>query len=47
MSAGLMGIVGLIYVGVTIALIFEGRPGMALAFAGYAIAQVGLIWEVM
>lgn len=24
---------------------FSGRPGMALAFVGYVIANLGLIWD--
>lgn len=28
-------------------LIIQQRPGMALAFVGYVIANVGLIWDAI
>ena len=34
-----------IYTGAALAYQFAGRPGMALAFVGYVIANVGLIWD--
>lgn len=34
----------MIYIGVAISFVLEGKPGMALAFGGYAIANLGLIW---
>lgn len=47
MSGTLIGVVTLIYVAVAIALLLrDGRPGMALAFAGYALANIGLIWDL-
>ena len=27
--------------------LFGGRPGMGLAFAGYVIANIGLIWDAL
>lgn len=44
MSGWLMGFVGVIYVFTSISLWFEGKPGLSIAFAGYAFSQVGLIW---
>jgi len=44
MSAWLIGIVTVIYLGVAISFALEGKPGMAVAFLGYAFANVGLIW---
>lgn len=42
-----MSIVGLIYAGTVVALYIEGQPYKALMFAGYAIAQVGIILDVI
>jgi len=47
MSVSLIAVVTLIYAGVAISLFFDGKPGMALAFAGYAVANVGLIWHII
>lgn len=47
MSATLIGVVTVIYVAVAISLWAEGKPGLAVAFGGYAIANVGLIMEAM
>lgn len=44
MSGWLIGIVTVIYCGVAISFWFEGKPGMALTFLGYSVANVGLIW---
>lgn len=43
----MMGVVGVIYAGTVVALYFEGHPWKALMFAGYAIAQVGIILDVL
>lgn len=37
--------VGAIYAAITVDLYVNGRPGLALAFAGYAISNVGLWWD--
>ena len=29
------------------AYLFAGRPGMMVTFAGYVIANVGLIWDAL
>jgi hypothetical protein len=46
MSASLIAIVTFIYFGVTISEYAHGHNGMALAFLGYAIANIGLIWQI-
>jgi hypothetical protein len=46
-SGWLIAIVTLIYVGVAISFWLEGRPGMAITFAGYSLANIGLILEAM
>jgi hypothetical protein len=44
MSGWLIGIVTVIYVGVAVSFVLEGKPGMALTFLGYSVANVGIIW---
>lgn len=44
-SGWLMGIVAVIYAGVVVALLYEGHPWRALMFAGYVIAQIGIILD--
>lgn len=39
-----LGIAGVLYLIVAIRYGFAGNPGMALAFAAYALANVGFIW---
>ena len=46
-SIWLMAVVGVIYAGVVVSLYLEGQPFKALMFAGYAIAQVGIILDTM
>lgn len=45
-SALLMSVVAVIYAGTVVTLYLEGEPYKALMFAGYAIAQVGIILDV-
>ena len=33
------------YGGVAISMFSSGQPGMALTFAAYAVANIGLIWQ--
>lgn len=42
-----MGIVGVIYAGTAVALLIEGEPWRALMFAGYGVAQVGIMFDTM
>lgn len=46
-SVYLMAIVGLIYAGTVVALLVEGQPWRALMFAGYVLAQIGIILDTM
>jgi hypothetical protein len=46
-SAWLMAIVAVIYAGTVVSLYLEGQPYKALMFAGYALAQVGIILDVL
>ena len=39
--------VSLIYGGAAIGYLYGARPGMALAFVGYVVANIGLIWDAM
>lgn len=43
----MIGVVTAIYVAVALALWVEGKPGLAVAFGGYALANIGLIMEAM
>lgn len=45
MSAFLIAFVGIIYTCIALDLWVSGKPGLALAFAGYAVANVGLYLE--
>lgn len=47
MTFGLLTFVACIYIITAGAYLGgEGRPGMALAFVGYAIGNIGLIWDL-
>ncbi len=39
------GIAGLLYLSNSAAYLIGTRPGMALTLLGYAIANIGLIWD--
>jgi hypothetical protein len=43
MSVVLISIVTLIYLGVAVTYMFEGKAGFALTFLAYAIANVGIM----
>ena len=45
MSGPLIAVVTLVYLGVAISFVVEGKPGMGLCFLGYAVANVGIIME--
>ena len=45
MSATLIAIVGVTYAFIACNLYLSGKPGLALAFAGYAVSNVGLYFE--
>ena len=44
MSTWLIGIVTFIYAGVAIDYGIRGNAGMCVVFAGYAVANIGLIY---
>ena len=45
MSATLIALVGVTYGVIAANLYLSGKPGLALAFAGYAVSNVGLYFE--
>jgi hypothetical protein len=45
MSANLIALVGLIYAVIAVNLYLSGKSGLALAFAGYAVSNVGMYFE--
>ena len=45
MSSALIAIVGVIYLATAVSLWFQGKPGLAIAFLGYALGNVGLYME--
>ncbi len=47
MSSTLIAIVTLIYLGVCASEWHSGNTAMALVFFGYAVANVGLIWQTL
>ena len=47
MSTSLVGLVTVIYVLVAISLYVEGRNGMCIAFVGYALANLGFIYDLI
>lgn len=46
MSLSLLLGVGAVYVIVAVRYVAEDRPGMALAFLAYAIANLGFAWDL-
>ena len=47
MQASLILLVGFIYLIVAIQLILSKKYGLALAFAGYAVSNLGLYYEAI
>lgn len=45
MSAGLIGIVTIIYLGVAASEYQNGSKGMCITFIGYSLANLGLIYQ--
>ena len=43
----MLGLVSALYAASVAGYLFAGRPGMALTFAGYVIANIGLIWDAL
>jgi hypothetical protein len=46
-SASLIAIVTLIYLGVAASEFMDGNPGMSVVFGSYAMANVGLIMVIL
>lgn len=46
MNTTLLGLCGFIYLWVAIGYVFEGRMGMAIAFAAYAVANLGFVLDL-
>lgn len=47
MGPVLLGIVALIYLGVGASEASAGNTGLAIAFAAYAVSNLGFIWEML
>ena len=47
MAAWLILFVGIVYIAVAIGLCLQGKVGLAIAFAGYAVANYGLYLEAL
>ena len=43
----MLGTVSILYLIATVAYQLGHRPGMAVTFAGYIIANLGLIWDAL
>ena len=43
----LLVVVSVLYSGTALAYLWNSRPGMMLAFIGYVIANLGLIWDAL
>lgn len=46
MSGSLIAITGCIYAYVSLELAWNGKPGLAIAYMGYAVANIGLYLAV-
>lgn len=46
MSATVLGLVALAYLGVAVDLFLTQRWGLSLAFVAYAFANLGFIWDI-
>tara|TARA_R110000823_G_scaffold97402_1_gene211612 strand:+ start:196 stop:342 length:147 start_codon:yes stop_codon:yes gene_type:complete len=45
MSASLIAVIGVVYLVVAGSLFMDGKTGLAVAFLGYALGNVGLFME--
>ena len=41
----LFGIGGLLYIAAAVAYYIGARPGIAVAFVGYAVANIGMVYD--
>lgn len=46
-SLGLLGVVTVIYAAIALNELWVGRHGVAIVFAGYCVANVGLMMQVI
>lgn len=46
MNSGLLILVSFVYLGVAYGYYQRAEPGHALAFIGYALANLGFVWEL-
>ena len=46
MTTNMIWVVTAIYAATAISFAIERNPGMALCFAGYCLANVGIIWSL-
>lgn len=42
MAAWLIAFIGVVYAVVAVSLFLDGKPGLGIAFVGYALGNVGL-----
>lgn len=46
MTSNMIAFVTVIYGATSINFLLDKNPGMALCFAGYCIANIGIIWSI-
>ena len=46
MTTNMILVVTFIYAATSISFLIDKNPGMAVCFAGYALANVGIIWSL-
>ncbi len=46
MTTNMILVVTIIYAATSISFLIDKNPGMALCFAGYCIANLGIIWSL-
>lgn len=46
MSVPLIIVVTMLYTGISVSLLVDGRHGLALMFFCYALANIGVIWSM-
>jgi hypothetical protein len=47
MAGPLIGLIGFVYLVVSVDLLIKGHHGLGIAFLGYALGNVGLTMEAM
>jgi len=46
MTTNMILVVTLIYAATAVSFLLDKNPGMALCFAGYCIANLGIVWAI-